>query len=513
MKKSRTEYSVRNTTVAIIARICAILAGFMTRIIFTHTIRQEYVGVNSLFADILNALAFSESGIDTAVSFALYIPVAKGDKERQKSLMYLFRDFCRIVAFFLLVGGLLLIPSIDILTKDYSKNYDLVFVYLLYLMNCTASYLMAYKKILIEAHQLGYINMIYQMGALVLQNILQMMVLLCTKNFLLFVSVMSLCTVLNNIAVSKKADKLYPYLKDKNVRKIPKRERNKIYRNIYSMLLHKLGMVSINNTDNILLFILVGIISNSIYSNYYLIIGSIRQILNQIFRGIIASVGNLGAQENRDHIQKIYEAAFFGGQWIFGVSAICIFEVIDIFIELCFGTNYIFSEQVTLVLCLNFYFTGMRQATLVFHESLGIFVYDRYKTIAEVLINLAASILLGRYFGALGVFLGTLMSMVTISLWIEPYVLYKHYLKTPYQTFFLRYGMYILVTLLLWFGENLLCRHVSGGVGTICIKRIMICAVITNLAYVLLYHRTAEFRLLCDKGKMLLERYREYIAH
>ena len=69
MKKSRTEYSVRNTTVAVIARICAILAGFITRIVFTHMIRQEYVGVNSLFADILNALAFSESGIDTCLLY------------------------------------------------------------------------------------------------------------------------------------------------------------------------------------------------------------------------------------------------------------------------------------------------------------------------------------------------------------------------------------------------------------------------------------------------------------
>lgn len=509
MEKSRTEYSVRNTSVAVVARVCAILAGFITRIVFTHTIRQEYVGISSLFSDILNALAFSESGIDTAVSFALYIPVAKGDKERQKSLMLMFRNFCRITALFLLLFGLSMIPFVNILVKDYSKNNDLIIIYLLYLMNCTVSYLIAYKRILIEAHQMGYINMMYQMGSLVLQNILQMIVLLFTGKIFLFVSMMSLCTVLNNIAISKKADRLYPYLKDKHVQEIPKKKKNKVYQNIYSMLLHKMGMVSINNTDNILLTIIVGVISNSIYSNYYLIIGSVRQILNQIFRGIIASVGNLGTQKNTEHIQKIYEASFFGGQWIFGVSAICIFEVIDIFIEICFGKNYVFSQNITLILCLNFYFTGMRQATLVFHESLGIFVYDKYKSVAEVLINLSASIVLGRYLGALGVFLGTLTSMITVSLWVEPYVLYKHYLETSYSTFFLRYGLYVLVTLLLWFGEELLCRHVSGCLGIICVKRMVICVVTTNLIYLLLYHRTKEFRLLLDKGRMLLEKYKK----
>lgn len=60
--------------------------------------------------------------------------------------------------------------------------------------------------------------------------------------------------------------------------------------------LHKLGSILVNNTDNLLLSSIVGIISNSLYSNYYLIIGSISQILHQLFRGIIASVGNLGVK-------------------------------------------------------------------------------------------------------------------------------------------------------------------------------------------------------------------------
>ena len=55
-EKSRTEYSARNTSVAIIARISAILLGFITRIVFTHTLSQEYVGINGLFTDILNVL-------------------------------------------------------------------------------------------------------------------------------------------------------------------------------------------------------------------------------------------------------------------------------------------------------------------------------------------------------------------------------------------------------------------------------------------------------------------------
>ena len=56
-QKSRTEYSVRNTTVAFAAQTAAILMGFFTRVVFTHTLSEGYVGINGLFTDILNILS------------------------------------------------------------------------------------------------------------------------------------------------------------------------------------------------------------------------------------------------------------------------------------------------------------------------------------------------------------------------------------------------------------------------------------------------------------------------
>ena len=52
-QKSRTEYSVMNTTVALIAQTMAILIGFFTRVVFTRMLSQGYVGINGLFTDIL----------------------------------------------------------------------------------------------------------------------------------------------------------------------------------------------------------------------------------------------------------------------------------------------------------------------------------------------------------------------------------------------------------------------------------------------------------------------------
>lgn len=506
MVKSRTEYSARNTAAAVLGKVAAILTGFCTRVVFTHTLSQAYVGVNGLFMDILNILSLAELGAGAAITYALYRPVAVGDVEKQKSLMLLIRNFYRLVAVLVLASGLLVIPFMDVLIKGAPEGENLTLIYLLYLCNSALSYVMVYKRTLVDAHQLSYIGVLFQTGGWVVQGIIQITVLLTSRNFVLFVSVMSVCTLLSNLAVSVKADRLYPYLRDREVQKLPREERREIFRNTGAMLMHKIGTVLVNNTDNLLLSSLVGIVSNSLYSNYYLIIGAIHGVLRQAFQGLTASVGNLGAETEPRRVQRIFETTFFLGQWVYGLAAICLYELIDPFVALFFGPNYVFTKDVTLILCLNFYLTGLRQPALVFRDSLGIFWYDRHKPLAEAAINLVTSILLGLRLGTVGVFLGTAISTVTTSLWVEPLMLYRHFLGSSAKPYFRRCGLFASVTFLLWYGVDLLCRGVGGGLWAVCLKRLAICVLVTNPAYLLLYHRRREFRLLLDKARLLLSR-------
>ena len=70
--------------------------------------------------------------------------------------------------------------------KDRPDVNHLIIIYLLYLLNSVVSYLLIYKKTLVDAHQMNYITVMYHNGFLVLQDILQIMVLFLTRNFILF---------------------------------------------------------------------------------------------------------------------------------------------------------------------------------------------------------------------------------------------------------------------------------------------------------------------------------------
>lgn len=507
-KKSRTEYSARNTTVAVISRVLAILMGFTARVVFTHTLSSDYVGINGLFSDILNVLALSELGVGTAITYALYKPIADGNIEKQKILMQLFKKFYYVVAGIVFVCGLAVLPFMDFLIKDQPDVPYLTLIYLMYLANSVLSYIGIYRKTLIDAHQVGYISTIIQTSSWFVQNVVQIIVLLTTRNYVLYLSIWILCTVFGNICIYFKAGKMYPYLNDKECGMLKIEEKKSLWSNVRAMMVHKIGGVLVNNTDNLLLSALVGTLSVGRYSNYFLIIGSVKQVLEQMFQGMMASVGNMNVSESKERIRRIFDAIFFMGQWVYGLITIMMFEVLDIFVGASFGELYRFEGDITFVLCLCFYFTGMRQPTLIFRDSMGLFKYDKWKAVAEAVINLAVSLVLGYFYGVIGIFLGTLISTMLTSFWVEPYMLYKHRLKYSCFTYFVRYIFYTSVTFVLWYAEHRILLKIINieNCWVEMIVKVIFTFVVTNMIYLVVYFRNKDFRFLFYKARDILEK-------
>lgn len=504
-ERSRTEYSAMNTTVAIGSRMVAILMGFATRVVFTHTLSEAYVGINGLFTDILNVLSLSELGVGTAITFSLYGPIARGDEEKQKSLMKLYQTIYRVVALIVLAAGLGIIPFMDLLIKNQPDVEHLTIIYLMYLGNSVISYLLVYKRTLIDAHQKLYVGILYQTIFLVIQDVVQIFVLIFTKNFILFLTIYIICTLGTNLAISWRADNMYPFLKEGKVQPLEKQEKREIARNIKAMLMHKIGTVVINNTDNLILSAFVGIVSVGCYSNYYLVIGSVRQVLDQIFLGITASVGNLGVTEESSRVKRIFEISFFIGQWLYGWAAICLFELVSPFVELSFGKKYLFSSGVVFVICLQFYLMGLRKATQVFRDSLGLFWFDRYKAVVEAVLNLVFSLCFVQIWGICGIFLGTVASTAVTSMWVEPYVLYKKRLHAPVRRYFLHLFLYMGIMVLALGITDGICREITGNPWQVLLLRLPVCVIIPNVFLIVVYWKKKEFQSVLQKAGRLIK--------
>ncbi|MBQ1547134.1 MAG: lipopolysaccharide biosynthesis protein [Lachnospiraceae bacterium] len=489
--------------------IVNIILSFITRTVFIYTLGKAYLGVNGLFANVLSVLSLAELGIGTAMIYHMYAPVANNDFVLQRKLMNLYRRLYKIVAAVVAVLGLILVPFLPYLIKekDAAGIENLTLIYILYLFNTVASYFFSYKRSIINAHQKMYVVTIIDTICTSIQFIVQIVILLVFKNFILYLCIQIAAAILSNVFVSIRADKMYPFLKE-NKKDLPDEPLKKdIYKNIGAMSLHRFGDIFVNNTDNLIMSAFVGIIIEGVYSNYLLIQTSVYTALNSVFLAVTASVGDLSVKEDKEKLYDVYKMLYFLCFWLFSFSSVCFITLYNPFIS--FWTqkpDYTFEMPIVLLIVINFYFAGMRRVTLTFRDVLGLYWYDRYKPIFEAVINLVASLILVQKIGISGIFLGTLISTLTTCFWIEPLVTYKYGFKRNVGEYFGRFALYTAFTVavggLTYF---LATRFEPGGLLEVAIK-LLICIIVYNTILIAVFCRTNELQGLWKQAAKILRR-------
>ena len=153
---------------------------------------------------------------------------------------------------------------------------------------------------------------------------------------------------------------------------------------------------------------------------------------------------------------------------------------------------------------MNFFINGTRKAVIIFKESMGAFWYDRYKAVAEALLNLGISILLVLKCGVFGVFAGTFCSTVMTSVWVEPYILFRYRFEKAPARFYLRYARNLLVMAGVWFVTDWCCQMFLGGPLKSFLVRLGICVVVPDLLLWLVYRRTEEWQKVVELMKRIV---------
>lgn len=501
----RTQKSIKNLTYAMVGQIFGILISFFSRIVFIKILSTEYLGINGLFTNILTMLSLVELGVGSAMIYNLYKPLAINDKEHVKSLMKLYKKSYSIIGIIVIFLGVLFTPLYPYLIDEVPNISNLNLIYILFVLNTGISYFYSYKRSLIICDQKRYIATIFRYAMYFILNVIQIIILIFTKNYVLFLITQVLFTWLENFLISKKADKMYPYLLEKDVKPLPKKELKEIKRNIKAMMFHKIGGVIVNSTDNILLSRIVGITSVGLYSNYYMITNALETIIMQVFNSIVASVGNLNAKADKKKLQEVFDKVFFLNFAIFCIVCTCLFNLINPFINLWLGKEYIFNIGTVAVIIGCFYLKGMRRSCLTFRDALGIFWYDRYKPIVESIINLVASIILGKEYGVAGIFIGTIISTVTTSLWIEPYVLYKYGFNDKVKKYIKQLCKYTLSFVFICIITTSICRFITGMSILAIMLKAIICLFISLSLVIIFYFRSSEFKYYLYLIKKILK--------
>ncbi len=495
--KSRTFKSMRNTSLAVVSQIINSALCFITRTIFIYALGNEYLGFNGLFSDILTILSLAELGVGTAVLYSMYKPAAEKDRKKMSALLNFYRHIYMIIGIFITASGLCLIPFLNFFISDINYSKEVPIIYILYLFNTSCSYFFIYKKSILIVEQNYYIISIIEIIATLFQNTFQIIVLLIFKNFLIYLGVQIAGTLINNICISIYIDKKYKYLKENKKEKLDKKTIGVIFKNIMAMFFSKISSAVVTSTDNILISKFVSTILLGLYSNYTMFVSVIRLIFGKTFEAISGSVGNLIVTESKEKSFENYHKIWFLNFWLIGFCSISLFILINSFIELWIGQGYVLNITIVFFICLNLYMRLIRNTSLTFIESYGLFTSIKWKCIAEAVINLIASLFYLKILnlGIIGVLLGTFSSNILTNFWYEPYVIYKKEFKRSLNDYFIKFIKYITAVFITGITIYKICDFITiNNLYSKFVVNLIICCFLINIMFCVFFYKTKEFK-------------------
>ncbi|MEG1547534.1 MAG: hypothetical protein RR527_02205 [Clostridia bacterium] len=503
---SRTSNLMRNTAVGLAGQLLTYLFAFAYRTVFITVLSKEYLGVSGLLNNILLLLSVAEIGIGSAITLSLYKPLAEHNEAQIRGLMAYYAKAYRIIGLFVGIAGASLTPFLNFFIAEQPNIPQFKLIYLLYVLNTALSYFFVYQHSVLQADQRGYMVTIRLNLFTLLRTVFQIAWLLTFRTFLPTLIIQIVFSTLGNLMISKRVYALYPYLKGGGKAQLHPDEKKEIGKKIRAMFFHKIGLVAVCGTDNLLLSKFVGLWSVALYSNYLLLIDMINAVITQFTSALIPGVGNLTATESKETSKQIFDTLNFMNYWITSFCTVCFITLFNPFITVWIGTQYLFGMDVVCCIVGSYYLTGMRRTIIAFRDALGLFQIDRYKPIFEAVIKLVVSILLLQRFGVAGVFMGTIISTLTTSFWVEPYVLFHHYFKDGLGAFWRDYILRTLVMCLsIWIMHKISLVLFDGSLVRL-IALFAVSAVVPNLILILFFWKTAPFEDCLERIRIRFNR-------
>ncbi|MBS6888902.1 polysaccharide biosynthesis C-terminal domain-containing protein [Clostridium paraputrificum] len=489
MKLERSKNAMRNASFGIINRLVGIICPFIVRTIFIKVLSVEYLGLNSLFSSILTVLNLTELGFSSAIVFCMYKPIADDDTDAINALLYFYKKAYKYIGIIIFTIGVCLIPFLEhLINGTYPNNINLVVVYLVYLFNTVLSYfLFGYLSSLISAFQReDLISKVSIITSLAMYGT-QIITLILTRNYYVFLSIMLIFTVVNNLRTAIIAKKYFPQYIAKG--ELEKKYKKQIKEKVSGLIISKICSVSRNAFDSIFISMFLGLVDTAIYNNYYYIMNSIVAITVVITTSITAGAGNSVVTESEYKNYCDMNRMNYIYMWLAGWFTTCLLCLYQPFMKLWVGEKFLFPIGCVILICIYFYVLKMGDIRFIYDQAKGLWWENRYRALGEAIANITLNYILGKRFGIEGIILATLISLFVFNFCLGSQIIFKKYfINENVRDYYLAHFKYACTTTLVCGITFVICSKMPEGVLGIVIK-FMICMILPNVLYLIIYKK------------------------
>ncbi len=499
MDTSRTEYVKKNILYGYISTVISSVFSIITRTIFVYVLGAEYLGVSGLFSNVLGVLSFTELGIGSAIVFSLYKPIAENDNEKIKSLISLYKRAYRLIAIVVTMIGLIIIPFLDYLVNTDIPMSEIRVYYIIFLFNTVSSYFVTYKTSYVSALQKEYIVTNTTTIGTIVTNVIQIIFLVAGGNYLSYLLIAAIIGLLQKILTVMYLNKKFPILTENDVKPLDTETKNIIWKNVKALIIHKIGDVSVNQTDNIIISAFVNTTAVGLLSNYTTLNTLVSMFTNRFFSSFTASFGNMLAKESVEKQKKIFDIYDLLGFWIYGFVLIAFVTLSQPFVQLWLGKKLLLDNVTMILYFVSLYLAGMTFIPYNFKVAAGRFNEDKWVAFCQAVVNLVVSIIAIKLIGLPGVFVGTIISRMIVVI-VRPYIVYKYVLKQSVLYYYIR----LTIRTIIAFGICFVMWQIKKAilVNVTIVSFVIICfltALIPNLLFILIFARTDAFKGIIEK--------------
>ena len=428
MQDSRTKNTIRNISAGLFNRFISIILPFINRTALLWILGAEFTGLASLFVSILQVLNLAELGFNTAIVYSLYKPMAENNEKKICEIVSLFKKIYTIVGTTILIVGLVIIPFLPLIIKgSYPNTINIYLLYILYLINSTISYyLFAYKECLLIADQRQDIAKNIRTIIEIVRYIIQLVVLLVTKNFYLYVVIAIIGTIITNISIEFVTRKKYSFYKEiKKKMKLPK----ELKKQVSGLMINKICDTFRNSFDSVIISAFIGLTAVTIYGNYFYIYTALYGIMNAICVSMSASIGNSIVKKSIDDNYKDFLSFSQLYAIIIGITTTCLLCTYQPFMKIWVGSKLLLSSFNMILFCIYYYSVCLNNIRNQYIAGNGMWSKIKSSCILEAIGNLVLNILLGKILGITGVLLATIITIILFNYLQRNKIMYDNYFK------------------------------------------------------------------------------------
>jgi O-antigen/teichoic acid export membrane protein len=504
---SRTENTIKNMSINLLLYGVSYIAVFISRTFFVKILGNDYLSISGLFTNVITLVSFTELGLSTASIYCLYKPIAEKNYAKIKALIDFFGKLYRVVAVASVIVGGALIPILPFLVDmedvSFTTGY-LSTVYALFVFNTTASYIFVQKRLFLVADQKNYIVNLISQIIHITQLALQTVFLIYTHNYIGYLIIQIICTLITNIAITKYVNIKYKELFSKsgeNKEQVTDEEKKLLIKNLGAIFFYKIGAVILNGTDNIILSVVIKTSFVGLCSNYTLVINAINSVIMQCFNGIGASIGNHTVNANKIDQEKTFRQLDLICVIAFSFCSICLATLLNPLIEVWLGTDYLLPIGTVISLVLVFYITGVNQIPSLYRTSLGLFKDAKIYPLMAALANIVLSVALAKIIGLVGVFAATSIVRFLFFTLLDSRLTYKKGFDMSPNKYYFKFAIRLIIVALGYFISLLSIKWISfTGIYGLIVKTMVVCFV-TLIYLLVVYGWTSDFRALFTKIK------------